>query len=164
MTALVWLAGPMSGSYHPKRSETNRMLVLDGWSYILWLTGLLMQPLIGTLSDRNTSRFGRRRPYIAFGSILVCCSLLGVAFARDIATIAMDILGTKSNDPLYYAVRSWLYDNSSFDVDEKLTGSPPSENHCNCFLMAFGLCSERRASILQSSYSRCPPYMATRRC
>lgn len=65
-----------------------------------------MQPLIGTLSDRNTSRFGRRRPYIAFGSILVCCSLLGVAFARDIATIAMDILGTKSNDPLYYAVRS----------------------------------------------------------
>ncbi|GAA0659565.1 maltose/moltooligosaccharide transporter [Sphingomonas insulae] len=44
---LLWLAGPM--------------------------TGLLVQPLIGALSDRTTSRLGRRTPYFLVGAIL--CSL-----------------------------------------------------------------------------------------
>ncbi len=44
---LLWLAGPM--------------------------TGLLVQPLVGALSDRTTSRWGRRTPYFLVGAIL--CSL-----------------------------------------------------------------------------------------
>lgn len=44
---LLWLAGPM--------------------------TGLLVQPIIGALSDRTVSRFGRRTPYFLVGAIL--CSL-----------------------------------------------------------------------------------------
>ena len=69
------------------------------------ILGLLMQPLIGALSDRNTSRFGRRRPYIAVGSILVCASLLGVAYAREIAAGIANVLETNSEDTLHYAVR-----------------------------------------------------------
>jgi solute carrier family 45 protein 1/2/4 len=65
-----------------------------------------MQPLIGALSDRNTSRFGKRRPYIAIGSVLVCLSLFGVAFAREIAAAIIDILELKPQDPLLYAVSS----------------------------------------------------------
>jgi hypothetical protein len=68
-----------------------------------------MQPVIGALSDRNTSRFGRRRPYIALGSIMVCLSLLGVAFARDIADVAMNVLGGQSEDSLGYAVCIFLH-------------------------------------------------------
>ncbi len=44
---------------------------------ILWvaapLTGLLVQPVIGYMSDRTWNRFGRRRPYFTVGAI--CASL-----------------------------------------------------------------------------------------
>ncbi|MCJ2186719.1 MFS transporter [Novosphingobium beihaiensis] len=44
---------------------------------LLWLagpvTGLLVQPLIGAMSDRTLSRFGRRTPYFLAGAIL--CSI-----------------------------------------------------------------------------------------
>lgn len=34
------------------------------------LAGLVIQPIIGTLSDRTWNRFGRRLPYLLFGAIL----------------------------------------------------------------------------------------------
>src|ERR1700730_7030298 len=41
---------------------------------ILWLagpmTGLIVQPIIGSMSDRTWNRLGRRRPYFLVGAIL----------------------------------------------------------------------------------------------
>ncbi len=34
------------------------------------LMGLIVQPIVGTASDRTWNRFGRRLPYLLFGSIL----------------------------------------------------------------------------------------------
>lgn len=34
------------------------------------LAGLIIQPIIGTMSDRTWNRFGRRLPYLLFGFIL----------------------------------------------------------------------------------------------
>ena len=52
---LLWLAGPM--------------------------TGLLVQPLIGAMSDRTTSRWGRRTPYFLIGAILCSLGLLVMPFS-----------------------------------------------------------------------------------
>src|SRR5258705_4148865 len=46
---LLWLAGPM--------------------------TGLLVQPIIGSMSDRTWNRLGRRRPYFLVGAILASVAL-----------------------------------------------------------------------------------------
>ncbi|MFA6031473.1 MAG: MFS transporter [Myxococcota bacterium] len=46
---LLWLAGPM--------------------------TGLLVQPIVGALSDRTNSRFGRRTPYFLIGAIICTIGL-----------------------------------------------------------------------------------------
>ena len=40
------------------------------------LTGLIVQPIIGHLSDKTWNRFGRRRPYFMTGAILAALSLL----------------------------------------------------------------------------------------
>lgn len=45
----------------------------------LWLagpiTGLLVQPIVGSMSDRTWNRFGRRRPYFLVGAILASIAL-----------------------------------------------------------------------------------------
>jgi maltose/moltooligosaccharide transporter len=47
---------------------------------ILWiaapLTGLLVQPIIGHMSDKTWGRFGRRRPYFFVGAVLTTLALL----------------------------------------------------------------------------------------
>jgi maltose/moltooligosaccharide transporter len=52
---------------------------------ILWLaaplTGLLVQPVIGHMSDRTWNRLGRRRPYFLAGAILSSLGLLAMPHA-----------------------------------------------------------------------------------
>ena len=47
---------------------------------ILWIaapvTGLIVQPIIGHMSDNTWNRFGRRRPYFLIGAILASLALL----------------------------------------------------------------------------------------
>lgn len=47
---------------------------------ILWvaapITGLLVQPIIGYMSDRTWNKFGRRRPYFLFGAIAATLALV----------------------------------------------------------------------------------------
>ena len=49
---------------------------------ILWLaaplTGLLVQPVIGHMSDRTWNRLGRRRPYFLTGALLASFALLAM--------------------------------------------------------------------------------------
>lgn len=52
---------------------------------LLWLagplTGLLVQPIIGAMSDRTVSRWGRRTPYFLIGAILCSLGLLFMPFS-----------------------------------------------------------------------------------
>ena len=52
---------------------------------LLWLadpmTGLLVQPIIGAMSDRTISKWGRRTPYFMIGAILCSICLLFMPFS-----------------------------------------------------------------------------------
>ena len=45
------------------------------------MTGLLVQPIIGAMSDRTASRWGRRTPYFLIGAILCSLGLLFMPFS-----------------------------------------------------------------------------------
>ncbi|GAA0167455.1 secondary carrier transporter [Lithospermum erythrorhizon] len=75
--------------------------VPHGWVALVWLcgpiSGLIVQPTVGVSSDRCTSRFGRRRPYIVGGGILLLFGVFLIGFAADIGGALGDSLvsGTK---------------------------------------------------------------------
>ena len=45
------------------------------------VTGLLVQPIVGAMSDRTLSRYGRRTPYFLIGAILCSLSLLAMPYS-----------------------------------------------------------------------------------
>ena len=57
--SLVWTAGPLSG--------------------------LVVQPLIGMLSDKSRSKYGRRRPFMLAGTAAVVVCYLVLGWAKEIA-------------------------------------------------------------------------------
>ncbi|KAL0939357.1 sucrose transport protein [Colletotrichum truncatum] len=57
-TSLVWVAGPLSG--------------------------LIVQPIVGAIADESKSKWGRRRPFIVMGSVIVAFALLTLGFTKEI--------------------------------------------------------------------------------
>lgn len=55
---------------------------------LLWLagpvTGLIVQPIIGALSDRTNTRFGRRTPYFLVGAMLCSLGLLAMPYSPSL--------------------------------------------------------------------------------
>ena len=70
--SLVWVAGPLSG--------------------------LIMQPIVGVIADRSTSRWGRRRPFMFGGTILVCMFLMLLGWTKEVVRYFIkDEASAKSN-------------------------------------------------------------------
>lgn len=63
---LIWLAGPV--------------------------TGMVVQPIIGALSDNTNTKFGRRRPYLMLGAILAALALWAFPNSANIAQLLADKL------------------------------------------------------------------------
>ena len=52
------------------------------------IVGILIQPTVGYISDYTVSRWGRRKPYIVFGSLLDAVFLLGIATGSSVLVLA----------------------------------------------------------------------------
>ena len=66
---------------------------------------MLVQPAAGLLSDRSTSRFGRRRPYILVGALFDCLFLAAIALSQTywallIAVLLIQFSSNISHGPL----------------------------------------------------------------
>lgn len=53
------------------------------------MISLFAQPIWGAISDRTRSRFGRRRVWIAGGSLMLMCGLLIISFAETLLQIGI---------------------------------------------------------------------------
>jgi MFS family permease len=72
--------------------EDIRNSALGGMRTAGLIIAMLVQPAAGLLSDRNTSRFGRRRPYIFFGVILDLVFLVFIALSQNYWALLVAIL------------------------------------------------------------------------
>lgn len=64
---------------------------------LIWLagpfTGMVVQPLVGALSDKTVSPFGRRRPYLLGGALLASLALLIFPNSAGVAEFLHNITG-----------------------------------------------------------------------
>lgn len=86
------------------------------WAAFIWLcgpvSGLIVQPIVGYYSDNCTSRFGRRRPFIAAGAALVAVAVFLIGFAADLGHAGGDPpgKGTKPRAIAVFVVGFWILD------------------------------------------------------
>ncbi len=56
------------------------------------IVGIIVQPTVGYISDFTVSRWGRRKPYIVFGSLLDVVFLAGIATANTVLLLAAFVI------------------------------------------------------------------------
>ncbi|GFY85479.1 sucrose-proton symporter 6 [Actinidia rufa] len=118
--------------------------VTFGWA--LQFSLLTPYPLAGYYSDRCTSRFGRRRPFIATAASLVTTSVILIGFAADIGHLSGDPLGRDIAKPraiVIFVVGFWI-----LDVGNNLLMSP-----CRAFLADLSGGDHRKTRNANAFYS-----------
>ena len=65
---------------------------LGAATFLGLLVAVVTQPLIGALSDRTRTRFGRRTPYLILGALVVAVSYLLLAYAPSLIILILALL------------------------------------------------------------------------
>lgn len=91
------------------------------FSSFIWLcgpiTGLVVQPCVGIWSDKCTSKFGRRRPFILAGSLMISFAVILIGYSADIGYILGDtkehcrtFKGTRTRAAVIFILGFWMLD------------------------------------------------------
>ncbi len=84
--SLIWLCGPISG--------------------------MIVQPLVGVYSDVCRSRWGRRRPFILVGAILVVVAVLIIGYSADLGFLLGDdpLVSSRPRAIAIFVLGFWVLD------------------------------------------------------
>ncbi|XP_044475888.1 sucrose transport protein SUC4-like isoform X2 [Mangifera indica] len=117
------------------------------WASIIWLcgplSGLFVQPLIGHFSDRCTSRFGRRRPFIVAGSASIAIAVLLIGYSADIGWLLGDRGDQKPRAIAVFVFGFWI-----LDVANNMTQGP-----CRALLADLTGNDHRRTRVANAYFS-----------
>ncbi|KAH7568156.1 hypothetical protein JRO89_XS07G0248700 [Xanthoceras sorbifolium] len=86
------------------------------WASLIWLcgpvSGMIVQPIVGYHSDNCSSRFGRRKPFIAAGTALVAFAVFLIGYAADLGRLLGDPTGTQIKPRAIglFALGFWILD------------------------------------------------------
>lgn len=84
------------------------------WASLIWLcgpiSGMIVQPIIGHYSDSCTSRYGRRRPFILAGAILVVVAVIIIGFSADIGFLLGDTPDSRPMAIVVFILGFWVLD------------------------------------------------------
>ncbi len=81
---------------------TNKFGMSQSWSGVIMaldnILALFMLPLFGAISDRCTSKLGRRTPFILAGTLVAAIALIGLSAADGMQLKNIDAV-SKIDDP-----------------------------------------------------------------
>ncbi|XP_057815410.2 sucrose transport protein SUT4 isoform X2 [Cryptomeria japonica] len=91
------------------------------FSSFIWLcgpiTGLVVQPIVGVWSDKCQSIYGRRRPFIFSGALMICFAVTLIGFSADIGYLLGDThescntyKGTRPRAAVVFVIGFWMLD------------------------------------------------------
>ncbi|XP_052625263.1 sucrose transport protein SUC3 isoform X2 [Lactuca sativa] len=91
------------------------------FSSFIWLcgpiTGLVVQPCVGIWSDKCSSKYGRRRPFILIGSLMISLAVIIIGFSADIGYFLGDtkehcstFKGTRTRAAFVFILGFWMLD------------------------------------------------------
>ncbi|CAI9096636.1 OLC1v1032829C1 [Oldenlandia corymbosa var. corymbosa] len=95
--------------------------IQHAFSSFIWLcgpiTGLVVQPCVGIWSDKCTSKYGRRRPFILVGSLMISFAVILIGFSADIGYLLGDtkehcstFKGTRTRAAIVFILGFWMLD------------------------------------------------------
>ena len=99
--SIIW---PLFNSLIPPMLEDLGLAAVVIGFILTWdnIINMFVQPLVGSLSDRTHTRFGRRKPWLLVGAPIAALFFLLVPFVRqNFILIALVILGTNFGMALF---------------------------------------------------------------
>nr|WBW04496.1 sucrose transporter 4 [Fagus sylvatica] len=117
------------------------------WASVIWLcgplSGLIVQPLVGHMSDRCTSKFGRRRPFILVGAVSIVVAVLIIGHSADIGWLLGDRGDTRPRAVAVFVFGFWI-----LDVANNMTQGP-----CRALLADLTGKDHRRTRVANAYFS-----------
>ncbi len=82
--------------------EGAKNTLLGALSFSGLLVAALVQPIVGSYSDRTRSPLGRRVPYMLWGVVFVCLGLAGLAFTLTVVSLLIIWIFIQANASIGY--------------------------------------------------------------
>ncbi|CAM0943383.1 unnamed protein product [Alopecurus aequalis] len=153
MASFIWLCGP--------------------------ITGFVVQPCVGVWSDKCRSKYGRRRPFILAGCVLICAAVTLIGFSADLGYILGDTTehcstykGLRYRAAIIFILGFWMLDLANNTVqgparallaDLSGPGQSNSANAIFCSWMAVGNVIGFSAGA-SGNWHKWFPFLMTRAC